>query len=32
MRVRMRGAAALLAPWMALVSVIVFDGGKRWLR
>jgi len=26
----MRRAAALLAPWMALASVFVFEGGKRW--
>ena len=30
MRDRMRGAAALLAPWMALAAVFVFEGGKRW--
>jgi len=30
MRVRVRGAAAALAPWIALVVVVV-EGGKRWM-
>jgi len=30
MRVRVRGAAAMLAPWIAVVTVIVIGGGKRW--
>jgi hypothetical protein len=31
MRVRVRGAAARLAPLMAVVTVVVIEGGKRWL-
>ena len=32
MRDRVRGAAAALAPWMALVMVMVINTAKRWPR
>jgi hypothetical protein len=30
MRNRARGAAKMLAPWIAVITVVVIEGGKRW--